>query len=85
MRLKKENQDRFLRNIVLQTANPGLLAVTSSKGETSGLDKLHNHSDHVLIWQKSQAACRYGHGARQSHMPPSDQQINKKILDIFCQ
>ena len=35
-----------------------LLALTSSKGETWVLDKLHDHFDHVLIWKKSQAACR---------------------------
>ena len=27
------------------------------KDEISDLDKLHDHSNHVLIWQKSQAAC----------------------------
>ena len=31
--------------------------VIGSKGEISGLNKLHDHSDYVLIWKKSQAAC----------------------------
>ena len=32
-----------------QMAISGMLAVTSSKDET-GLDKLHDHSNYVLIW-----------------------------------
>ena len=51
---KERSLDRFLRNAVFYTANPALLAVTGSKGETLVSDKLHN-SDHVLIRQKSKA------------------------------
>ena len=46
--------------------------VIGSKGETSGLNKLRDHSDYVLIWKKSQAACMQGQDAIQSHMSPSD-------------
>ena len=31
---------------------PALLAVTGNKSKTLVLDKLHDHSDHVLIWKK---------------------------------
>ena len=54
---KEGSQNRFLRNAVSQTANPILLAVIGSKDDISVSDKLHNHSDYVLIWQKSQVAC----------------------------
>ena len=74
--------DRFVRNAVFPAANLALLAVTDSKGETSVLDKLHDHANHVLIWKKFQAA---GQNAIQSNMPPSDKQIDKKILRVFYQ
>ena len=34
-----------------------MLAATGSKGITWVLDKLHDHSDHMLNWKKAQEAC----------------------------
>ena len=47
-------QDRSLRDAVFQTSQPASLAVIGSDSETSILDKLHVHADHVFIWKKSQ-------------------------------
>ena len=50
---KEGSEDRSSRNAVFHTAKRALLAVTGSKGETSVLDKLHGHSDHVVIGRKA--------------------------------
>ena len=50
---KKVGQDRSLVNAVSQTSKPVLLAITGGKGEASIWDKLQDHPEHVLIWQKS--------------------------------
>ena len=55
---KRRSQDRSRKNAVFQTAKLALLVVTGSKGGTLVSDKLHDQSDHVLIRQKSEAACR---------------------------
>ena len=39
---------------MFQTSQPASLAVTGSKGETSIPDKFHDHTNHVLIREKSQ-------------------------------
>ena len=69
---KEKSQDLPLRNVVFHMASPVFLTITSSNGKILVLDKLHHHSDYMLIWQKSQTACLLGHNARQSHMLPSD-------------
>ena len=47
-------QNQFLRDAVFEMVWFALLAVTGSKGKASVSDKLHDHSDYVLIWQKLQ-------------------------------
>ena len=43
-----------MKNDVFETAKSALLAVSGNKGENSFLDKFYDHSDHVVIQQKSQ-------------------------------
>ena len=53
--IKKEGcQDQSLVNAISQTSMPASLAITSGEGEASISDKLQDHFNHVLIWQKSQ-------------------------------
>ena len=51
---KEKNQNQSPRKTVFQITKPVLLAVTVSKGKNSVSHKFHDHSDHVLIWTKSQ-------------------------------
>ena len=53
--IEKEGcQGRSLWDTVFQMSQPASLAVTGSKGETSIPDKFHDHTNHVLIREKSQ-------------------------------
>ena len=82
----------LVKNAIFWTAQPALLAVTSSKVETLVLDKLHNHSNHVLIGGKLQhfagkatvpdsAICRSRFDKYDTGLLPS----LEKILDALCQ
>ena len=51
--VKKVSKDPFLRNAVSQTLKFALL-VTSIKDKILVLGKFYDHSNHVLIWTKSQ-------------------------------
>ena len=70
--IEKESQNLPLRNVAFQMENPAFLTITNSNGKILVSDKLHHHSDYMLIWQKSQAAYLLGHNDIQSHMLPSD-------------
>ena len=79
--IKKEGgQDRSLGDFKSQTLKPALLAITSGEGETSMSHKLQDHSNHVLIWQKSWQL------AGKAMMPYSVKsycQVNKHSTDFF--
>ena len=48
---KEKGQDRG--DAVSQTSEPASFAITGGKDETFISDKLQDHPNHVLIWQKS--------------------------------
>ena len=53
--MKEEGgQDRSRRDTVSQTSKPALPVVAGGESEASISDKLKDHPDHVLIWEKSQ-------------------------------
>ena len=47
-------QDQSLRNAIFQAPQPASLAVTGGEGETSIPDKLHDHTNHMLVREKPQ-------------------------------
>ena len=75
---KESSHNRSQKNAVFQTAKLAVLVVTGSRDKTLVLDKFHDHSDQMFIPKKSEETYKQGHGARQSHMPPSDRRIDKK-------
>ena len=46
-------QDRSPRDAVSQMSKPTLLAITDGENKASISDKLRDHSDHMLTWEKS--------------------------------
>ena len=46
---KEEGQDRSLRDAIFQASYFAWFAVTEVKGKSFALDKLHNHTNYVLV------------------------------------
>ena len=50
---KQGGQDQSLGNAISHMSKPASLAITNGEGEASISDKLQDHPNYVLIWQRS--------------------------------